>query len=884
MPSRSIPYASSKTLDAVLRLTESELPSEQRRRALLDFATLSGWRPSDALVHYPGTDSVASGHLIVEHGLSSTAVLTFLRARTTFADLAFGDRVSVLSLSYNNLIDWHLFPDRHGLTQVFNRREPISGEYHQRDTGDDLWRVESFESATARRPNPNIKALDDALVETISYWKRAIAADLPDELPNQVYSAFFNAILLVRAVEDHRHFQRRLAEHQLLPRLLSGNALDVSGLIAQALAELRISPDVPLARQTIEGVAPLASLPPATLERLVNDFYANRFAPYRYDFSQISKHALSRIYEKYVALLRPHDSPQLTLFRPLPTEQRQVAHGEVYTPQYIARFFARYLKERSTPPRFRSLSTIDPACGSGLFLRNLLELQCDPLDTVDLPDSAATAFNRAVGLDIDANACAAARLSLALLRLTLTDELPISLRISQSEALGFFASRPEELGTFDAVMANPPFVRWDDLADEMRERVGEFLAPNFKGKVDLSVAFLVLAVRLLKPGGRLLFVLPHSFLLAESSRAVRRFVASECHVEALVDLSEVSVFEGLGAYVVLLICQRKHEGDATAPRDAMFAKAREMVGHALQRVLQCTEETSSSFAVYSVPQTAFQRDTWLMLPQAQQQLRERLDRYPKLTELCDLQQGLITGADAIFIRDRKDVPSGEDRCWKPLLKDRCIPRYSLPSRVEHVVFYPFIDGRWLDAGELEERFPVTWAWLEAHAEKLRKRAPVRRGNCQWWQLAWPRRPQEMFGRAKLVVPHLTIAPRFSFDIEGRVAVSHSPMALARERADETNLLAYVVAVLNSTIGFWQILSFSHKYRSGYAMLEKKTLAEVRLPHPASLRSGTLRSLLDSVMERVAGGRAGVADREIDQLVGDAFQLTGRERAEIGMES
>src|SRR5439155_22517170 len=115
------------------------------------------------------------------------------------------------------------------------------------------------------------------------------------------------------------------------------------------------------------------------------DFYDNRFAPYRYDFSVISKHALSRIYEKYVATLRDSDSPQLSLFRELPQEVQDRSLGGVYTPQYIARFFARFLKDNHTPRAFRTLRTIDPACGSGMFLRTLLEMQCDPLQDAVTP-------------------------------------------------------------------------------------------------------------------------------------------------------------------------------------------------------------------------------------------------------------------------------------------------------------------------------------------------------------------------------------------------------------------------------------------------------------------------------------------------------------------
>lgn len=84
------------------------------------------------------------------------------------------------------------------------------------------------------------------------------------------------------------------------------------------------------------------SLDSETVLELLSDFYKNRFAPYRYDFSLMSKHALSRIYEHYVSLLREVETPQKMLFRGLAEEVSTRDLGTFYTPQYIARFFGRF--------------------------------------------------------------------------------------------------------------------------------------------------------------------------------------------------------------------------------------------------------------------------------------------------------------------------------------------------------------------------------------------------------------------------------------------------------------------------------------------------------------------------------------------------------------
>ena len=104
---------------------------------------------------------------------------------------------------------------------------------------------------------------------------------------------------------------------------------------------------------------------------------------------------------------------------------------------------------------------------------------------------------------------------------------------------------------------------------------------------------------------------------------------------------------------------------------------------------------------------------------------------------------------------------------------------------------------------------------------------------------------------------------------------------ARVRSDEVSLLNYVVAVLNSTVGFWQIVATSHKYGRGYAKLEKRTLVTIHLPNPASVESRTMREILSLVDERLDGG-ADDLDSQLDRLVADAFGLKDDDRAEIGL--
>ena len=106
--------------ELIQQLTSSTYQGTDRRRRLNDFAVGLGWRPSDQLV-LPGTEEFAYGHLVVEHGLQNSAVISLLRNTIRFTELDSFKQKKLLNASYNNLIDWHIAVDYDGASFIYNR-------------------------------------------------------------------------------------------------------------------------------------------------------------------------------------------------------------------------------------------------------------------------------------------------------------------------------------------------------------------------------------------------------------------------------------------------------------------------------------------------------------------------------------------------------------------------------------------------------------------------------------------------------------------------------------------------------------------------------------------------------------------------------------------
>ena len=870
--------------DVVSRLT-SPLPSgNDDSRMLNDFAHALGWKPSDQLFT-PDISEIATAHLVIEHGLENTAVITFLRSPVRYSALGFDMRKRLLEISYNNLVDWHIHVQSDEVNYVYNRVEPFDAVMRypiSRDNVEKL-RSDAFEQVTEKRPNPNLRALDQALIETISLWKRQLSAETNYKATNEAISSLFNAIFFVRAVEDNdkRYHgspssSRALLDHWLNPRSPDSTFREV---VLRTLHQFT-NESTPYYLVDEEMLRVFDSLGRDFVSDLISSFYHARNTPYNYDFSLMSKHALSRIYEHYVSILSVEEAAQKSFFPRLPVEVHERSYGSIYTPQFIARFFARYLRDQMPPVRFRSIHTADPACGSGIFLRTLLELQTDPLQGGMPKEQVSAAFHNVTGFDLNQNACQATRLSLSLLHLLLTDQFPQELDIHTVDAIQHVPANESLIGSYDAVIANPPFIPLAEQDPAFRDLLSKFMQGFASGRPDAYLAFLRIGLEMLKPGGYGLFVLPHSFLLGKSAAKMRQILSERAWIRCIADLSAIRVFDNTGAYVILLIFQRKPLVEEEPPL-ATVVKCQDMVGRALQDVIEGRRVESNTYSIYDVDQNAFSRDSWLIVPPTQYRMQERMHSLPPLEDFLQVREGFISGADPIFIVDSDEIPSDEKEIFVPFLADREMLPYVVPDQTKKSFFYPFEGGKKISEDRLRMQYPWTWKYLSSHRDKLTER---RREGIIWWEPTRPRSPDNMM-RPKIVTPHLVLVPRFAVDLNGKYGVSRSPLLYPRKTDFERDLLLYFVAILNSTPCYWYVSTHSHVYSNNYAMLEIKTLNRTPVPDPARIDPTVLKRLIDFAERRMysTGLEALDIERQMDSLIADLYMLSREERRVLGIE-
>jgi len=163
------------------------------------------------------------------------------------------------------------------------------------------------------------------------------------------------------------------------------------------------------------------------------------------------------------------------------------------------------------------LVVLDPACGSGAFLHEALRA---------LRRSGFVGQIRIVGRDISMPAVTMARFVLDCALADWTANR-VTLDIEAGDSLA------APLPSADVVVMNPPFAAFSALNQSQREQMRSILGKAYKGRPDLSMAFVSHALTSLKKGGALGCLFPASLLSLTSAAEWRHGLAERAGLRFL---------------------------------------------------------------------------------------------------------------------------------------------------------------------------------------------------------------------------------------------------------------------------------------------------------------------------------------------------------------
>lgn len=358
-------------------------------------------------------------------------------------------------------------------------------------------------------------------------------------------------------------------------------------------------------------------------------------------------------------------------------ESEQKLRGGFYTEPVIASFLARWV--RASKPK----SLLEPSCGDGAFLQALDDESVDTLKRI-------TAFE----LNEEEANKAASR-----------TQLPV--RVQNSDFLRWYLFYGQNEEGFDAVVGNPPFIRYQYLPSEQ-----QFLAEKIFGQLKLPftkhtnawVPFVLASIRLLRPGGRLAMVIPSEIFHIPHAQSLRRYLAEQCSKILILDPEQIWFDDTLQGTVLLMAEKKRGVSEKSHGVAIVPVKSRDALANNPEDYFQTAAYTNGvTIEGKWMPVFLSLRERALL---AELKAHGQVKRF---VDIASVDVGIVTGANKFFlVPDATVTKFGLQRWAHPMF-----------GRSEHVKGLVYSDAD--HESNKETGLPANFLWFkEEQIENLPK--------------------------------------------------------------------------------------------------------------------------------------------------------------------
>lgn len=311
-------------------------------------------------------------------------------------------------------------------------------------------------------------------------------------------------------------------------------------------------------------------------------------------------------------------------FKEFQTEQK--LRGGYYTPSDLATFLVRWVRHNDPT------DILEPSCGDGVFFKPIADLipaahvtgfEIDPAEAKKASKAARQAGLREVGIRSD-------------------------------DFLGWAGDALEgKREQFDAVVGNPPFIRYQYLPPLFQgraETIFSALGCKFTKHTNAWVPFILASFAMLRPGGRLAMVVPAEIIHVTHAQSLRSYLGANASRLVVIDPEELW-FEGTLQGAVLLLVEKKAHPDEHAEGLGMYpVKGRDFLNLDPEDVFRAPQSINGKTVAGKWTRA-------LLSPSTRSLLDGLVDSgdVRRFDDVAEVDVGIVTGANKFFLVEDETV-------------------------------------------------------------------------------------------------------------------------------------------------------------------------------------------------------------------------------------
>ena len=454
---------------------------------------------------------------------------------------------------------------------------------------------------------------------------------------------------------------------------------------------------------------------------------------------------------------------------------------------------------------------------------------------------------------------------------------------------------------FDIIIANPPYVRHEEIKDQKPQLKQEF--PDFyAGTADLYTYFYKRGLELLKAGGHLCFIAPNKFMRAGYGKNTRALLTRAALPRVIIDFGDTPVFDATTYPAIVLVekdtpspqpspasvesaargakpsvtTPRPRAGEGTgerATREITVAIIKDAAD--IERVAEAIEQGG-----FAMQPADFSSEGWTLESPAVLALMQKLRAAG--TPLGDYLQGrfyygIKTGFNDAFVIDgpTRECLIAEDpnsaALIKPWLRGRDIRKW----QAEWAGLYVIFARRGIEI----DRYPAIKRHLEQFREDLepkmssdqeRGRKP---GPYRWFEIQDNIAYYAEFEQPKIAYSEIATEGKFLLDHDGYYSDTTSYIIASSSK--------YLLGILNSKLFTYMFAKTSSEISGGFFRWKRQYMYPIPIFHASAAQESPIINRVQTILVDPASPDVPRLEAEIDDdLVFDLYALTDTERALI----
>ncbi len=454
------------------------------------------------------------------------------------------------------------------------------------------------------------------------------------------------------------------------------------------------------------------------------------------------------------------------LYENLMSDKERKILGQVYTPNDVIENMVELVFENTQI----SLNTtiLDPACGGGYFLLQIFKKIKEYIIKNKINYNGCVEKhileNMIYGVDID-------RFSAFLTKISLIFEaniIDINFNIYEEDFLIDFLPDCK----FDIIIGNPPYIGHKNIEKEYSCILKDNYSEVFYDKADISYCFFKASHNLLNEKGAICFITSRYFLEAKYADKLRSYINDNLTIIKILDYNGQRVFKNaiISPMIILLTYKNYPQEDVK---------------------IEKYSQNEDKFMSFSIKQSELNRSGWMLLNTKEQSLYEKIREKCnyKLSDICNIKQGIITGYDKAFVVTDEEILKYnlEKNLLKKWIKNSNITNDGIKYVGLYILYTNLIDD--------ESKYPNTIAYLQKYKDRLSKRRECKNGVRKWYELQWGR-DLNLFENNKIVFPYKSKSNNFYYDTDKYLCSADVYSLIINE---ELTSYDYIVNYLNSSI-------------------------------------------------------------------------------------